>query len=241
MKLPKSWKEIRVDQFIELKSLKEEDFGSLFLYNLEVIAIVTDTDSDELDDLSPDEVVDMVSSLSWMRKEPPKKLTKKINEREFKPFDILNLGEFIDLEYYFSNDYVNNLTNVAALCYRIKREDEWGNEYFEPYKFNPMDRAGHYEELPITDLYGLIPEYLSFREGIMKAYENLFEPNIEPDEEMDEEDLKEEQEEKARSKWSWESIIYSLCGEDITKADQVTDLPLIMVLNFLSMKTELKI
>ena len=60
-------------------------------------------------------------------------------------------------------------------------------------------------------------------------------------EELDPEDLKEEQEEQRFKKWGWEKVIYDLAGEDITKADQITDLPLIMVLNFMSMKYELKV
>ena len=67
-------------------------------------------------------------------------------------------------------------------------------------------------------------------------------PDVEEsDEELDPEDLKEEQEEQRFKKWGWEKVIYDLAGEDITKADQITDLPLIMVLNFMSMKYELKV
>lgn len=242
MQLPKSWNQVRVDQFIELKGLDEESFGSLFLYNLEIIGILSDTETDELDELIPDEVVDMVNSLSWLRREPAKSIKQVVNNLTFKPFEVLTLGEFIDLEYYFSNDFVNNLTKIAAICYRKKSVDEWGNEFFEPYKFNPVDRSGVYEECMITELYGLIGGYIEFRDGIMKSYENLFAPEFEEDEEeLDAEDKKAEQEEKVLKKWSWENVIYNLAGEDITKADQITDLPLIMVLNFLSMKHELKI
>ena len=67
-------------------------------------------------------------------------------------------------------------------------------------------------------------------------------PDVEEsDEELDPEDLKEEQEEQKFKKWGWEKVIYDLAGEDITKADQITDLPLIMVLNFMSMKYELRV
>jgi hypothetical protein len=146
------------------------------------------------------------------------------------------------LEYYFSNNFVNNLTNICGLCYRVKSRDDWFNEIFEPYRFNPIDRADRFTDLPINVTYGVVPEYLSFRTELLKAYENLFMPDVEDtDEELDVEDLKEEQQELRIKKWGWEKVIYDLAGEDITKADQITDLPLIMVLNFMSMKYELQV
>jgi hypothetical protein len=242
MQLPKNWGSLTTNQFIELKALKEEDFGSLFLYNLEVLSIVTDTDPEELEDLSPEELVDYIYELNFLRREPSKSATEKINDLHFKPFMLLKLGEFIDLEYYFSNDFVSNLTNICALCYRKKSVNEWGVETFEPYRFNPSDRAYLFEYETITNTYGVISEYLKFRAELMQSYENLFMPDVEDTgEELDPEDLKEEQEEKKFKKWGWEKVIYDLAGEDITKADQITDLPLIMVLNFMSMKYELQV
>jgi hypothetical protein len=242
MQLPKNWNQLTTNQFIELKELKEEDFGSLFLYNLEVLSIATDTDIEELGDLEPEVIVDYIYKLNFLRREPSKQVVQKIHELHFKPFSQLKFGEFIDLEYYFSNDFVKNLTTICGLCYRKKNVNEWGEEVYEPYRFNPADRVHLFEDESITLTYGVIPEYLSFREQLMTAYENLFMPDIEEtDEDLDPEDLKEEQEEKKYKKWGWEKVIYDLAGEDITKADQITDLPLIMVLNFMSMKYELNV
>jgi hypothetical protein len=242
MQLPKNWNQLTTNQFIELKELKEEDFGSLFLYNLEVLSIATDTDIEELEDLEPEVIVDHIYKLNFLRREPSKQVTRDINNLKFKPFSELKFGEFIDLEYYFSNDFVKNLTTICAVCYRKKVVNEWGEEVYEPYRYDPTKRAHWFEDESITLTYGLIPEYLSFRDNLMSAYENLFMPDIEEtDEELDPEDLKEEQEEKKYKKWGWEKVIYDLAGEDITKADQITDLPLIMVLNFMSMKYELNV
>lgn len=241
MQLPKNWSQITTNQFIELKALKEEDFGSLFLYNLEVLSIATDTDPDELDEIEPEVLVDYVYQLNFLRHEPSKSVVQSIGGLWFKPFLLLTLGEFIDLEYYFSNDFVNNLTNICGICYRNKKVNEWGIEEFEPYRFNPSDRANLFEHEPINKTYGVVPEYLKFRGELMQSYENLFMPDIEEGDDLDPEDLKEEQEEQKVKKWGWEKVIYDLAGEDITKADQITDLPLIMVLNFMSMKYELKV
>lgn len=242
MQLPKNWNSLTTSQFIELKALKEEDFGSLFLYNLEVLSIVTDTDPEELEDLEPEKLVEYIYELNFLRREPSKSATKEIDNLCFKPFNQLTFGEFIDLEYYFSNDFVKNLTIICGICYRKTQYNDWNVEEFEPYRFNPVDRSWEFMSVSITETYGVITEYLKFRSELMQSYENLFMPDVEEsDEELDPEDLKEEQEEQKFKKWGWEKVIYDLAGEDITKADQITDLPLIMVLNFMSMKYELRV
>jgi len=242
MQLPKNWSQLTTEQFIELKELNEESFGSLFLYNLELLSIATDTDIEELEELEPEVIVDYIYKLNFLRHEPSKQATQKINNLHFKPFIELKLGEFIDLEYYFSNNFVKNLTTICAICYRRQGINDWSDLFLEPYNFNPADRKDWFSDLPISQTYGVIPEYLAFRSQLMESYENLFMPDIEEtDEELDPEDLKEEEEEKKVKKWGWEKVIYDLAGEDITKADQITDLPLIMVLNFMSMKHELSV
>lgn len=242
MKLPSNWKQVRTEQFIEISELKEEDYGSLFLYNLEVLSIVSDTDIDELEDISPEELFKYMEQLKWMRREPPKKASGNVLDYSLHALAYLTLGQFIDLEHYFADGYVKNLTKIAAICYKKTRQNEWGYSEFEPYRYDIFERAEEFNEVPISDIYGVIPEYIKFREEFTKAYENLFEPNIEEtDEELDPEDRIAEQEEKKAKKWSWENVIYQLAGEDITKVDQITDLPLILAFNFLSMKYELKV
>jgi len=241
MKLPKSWKEITVEQFIELQGINEESFGSLFLYNLEVLSIATDEPIEELEDLSIDELLGYINKLSWLKKEPSKRI-EDIEDLKFKPFRHISLGEFIDLEYYFGQNYVEHLPTICGICYRLVGVNNWNQQQFEPYQYSPKERGSKFLDVPISDVYGIVREYLEFRDGVIKAYENLFNPEIQEDEtEMDAEDKKAEAEEKVANKWSWERVILDLAGGDITKVDQVTDLPLIMALNFMSMRYELKL
>lgn len=242
LKLPQNWSQVRTEQFIEISELNEEDFGSLFLYNLEVLSIVSDTDIDDLEDLSPEELFKYMEQLRWMRKEPPKQPKQKVLNYTLLPMWLLTLGQFIDLEHYFADGYVKNLTTISAIRYKKSGVDEWENHTYEPYKYLPSDRAEEFNEVSISEIYGVIPEYIKFRDEFTKAYENLFEPTIEEtDEELDPEDKIAEQEEQKVKKWSWENVIYQLADGDITKVDQITDLPLILAFNFLSMKYELKL
>jgi hypothetical protein len=235
MNIPKSWNQIKVDQFIELHNLEEEGLGSLFLYQLESLAILTDEDADEID-ITPNELIEILNSLSWVKNEP-RGYSAKLGQLTFRPFTFLTLGEFIDLEHYFSEDYINNLPTICAILYRHTKTDEWGNVVYEPYKYIPQDRAALFLELPITDVYGIIQLYLKFRADFIERYSFIFNPEIDGEDEMDEED---KQAEHVENKWSWEMLLYSLSGEDITKVDHITDLPLVFVFNFLAMKYETK-
>jgi len=239
MELPNSWKQITASQYIELNELQEEGFGSLFLYNLEILAILLDTDSEELEDMEASELLEAIDKIKWLRSEPSKKANQKIKGYTLKPFVNITLGEFIDLEHYFGLDYKTNLPTICAILYRATKEDEWNNVIFEPYKYDIEQRASLLEECKIVDLYGVIPSYLEFRESLRNSYPNFFAPDVEEDlSEMDEEDIEAE---KKESRWGWESIIFNLANEDLTKVDPITDLPLIFVLNMLSMKADLKL
>ena len=46
---------------------------------------------------------------------------------------------------------------------------------------------------------------------------------------------------KSELKWGWERLVYSLCNEDLTKFNEVINLPLIMTFNMLAMKKVLNI
>jgi len=125
--------------------------------------------------------------------------------------------------------------------------NEWGDEIMEPYDFDCNIRAEKFHDLPITDVYGLIHEFLKFRDNFLKTYENLFTGDLDTpltDEEkanMDPEEIKEIEKEQTQVKWSWEQTIYGLTNGDITKSDKIGVLPLVYVFNILSMKKELDI
>lgn len=244
MTLPKSWNDITVEQFRELKSLDNEDFDSLFSRELESLAILTNSDIDEFEEMDIDELTSTISQIKFIKKPPTSQFKRDVNEFRHKGVDSLTLGEFIDLEHYFNKDYIINLSVICGIFYRKHSVNQWGVEEFEPYKFNPLHRVDTFNELPISFVYGITNDYLKFRENFLKVYENLFQPvfdSEDSEEDMDIEDIKAEEEEKKATRWSWESIIWSLCNEDITKVDQVTDLPLILAFNFLSMRNDMQV
>jgi hypothetical protein len=96
-------------------------------------------------------------------------------------------------------------------------------------------------------VYGIINEFLKFRESFLKTYQNLFqgeelaELTAEEKAELTPDELKEEEDAKKSSKWSWERMIYGLCNNDLTKSDKIGALPLTYVFNMMGMKKELDI
>ncbi len=116
---------------------------------------------------------------------------------------------------------------------------------FEDYSFNIEKRKEQFNDLPITSVYGIIAEYIKFRENFLKVYENLFNPIFDEEEldesELDEEDIKEQEAEDKINRWSWEHTLYNLANEDVTKIKDVLELNLVFAFNILGMKKELEI
>ena len=242
MKLPKSWNEVTVNQWVELNSIDQHEYNSVFLHTLEAISILSDTDPEELEELSPEELIDLASQVSFIKREPSNKPKQAVKGFMLKPLDALTLGEFIDLEYYVSQS-VQNFTLLLSILYKKTKLDEWGNTIFEPYVYKIENRIHDFDDVSINEVFGAVNNYVNYSNDFKQRYENLFNPVIEEEEapELDAEDLKAEAEEKVFTKWSWEKLLYDLSNQDLTKIDAVTDLPLVFVFNMLSMVEELQL
>jgi hypothetical protein len=161
---------------------------------------------------------------------------------KLKPFVDITLGEFITLESFVTDDYIKNLRNICAILYRKTSTDEWGNVITEPYKFKSTERVHLFDDYPITSVFGLIPEYLQFRQNFLDSHANLMTESFEDDEVIDDpEELKEQEQEKKASKWGWEQLIWTMCDGDLSKFDAITDTKLVLIFNFLAMRKELEI
>ena len=245
IKLPKKWSQVTLEQFIEFSAIDKEQ--GAYHYNSEALSILSDEPIDTIEDLDVDEMAELVAEAKWCTSEPSKRYKHELLGMKFKPLNKLTLYEYIDLDYYFNNNYITNLDKVCAICYRQSKVNEWGDEVLEPYEFDCNIRAERFLDLPITDVYGIVHEFLNYRDTFLKNYENLFTGELDEElseeerREMDPEEVKEIEQEQKLAKWSWEQTIYELTNGDITKSEKVGALPLIYVFNMLSMKKELDI
>ena len=245
MLLPKQWSEITLEQFIEISEIDKEQ--GAYHYNSEILSIITDEPIEDIEDLDIDELNALVDQCKWALSQPSNKFKHELLGMKVKPFNKLCLYEYIDLDYFFTHNYITNLANICGVLYRQSKVNEWGEEIIEPYEYDCTIRADKFLELPITDVYGIINEFLKFRESFLKTYQNLFqgeelaELTAEEKAELTPDELKEEEDNKKNSKWSWERMIYGLTNSDITKSEAVGALPLTYVFNMLGMKKELDI
>ena len=244
MYLPKKWSNISVEQFIEISQI-DKDQGANG-YNSELISIVTDMTYEEVDELDLDEMVQMVADMKWSNTQPSKQYKHELLGMKIKPLSKLCLFEYIDLDYYFNDNYHTNLDKICAILYRQSKVNEWGEVVLETYDYDIHIRAEKFLDLPITDVYGIVAEFLKFRENFLDVYKNLFgeaEEDLTAEDKaaMEPEEIKEVEAEVKNNKWSWERMIYGLTDGDITKSEAVGALPLTYVFNMLGMKKELDI
>jgi len=241
MKLPNSWNDILVDQYIELRELNLE--LPYFDLMLETISIVTDTDIDELEELSFTELIDLEKKLTWLTSEPSKNITKQIDNKRFIGFDNLTLGEFIDLNHYFSENFVTNLPTICGILYRQQKTNEWNELITEPYEYDPRNRADLFTEVGIVQVYGIIGLFLEYKSNFEETYSTLFKPDLSDEdiEDLDEETKKDIEEEERLDTFSWERLIYSICQDFNTTPEQTLNMSVIFVFNMLSMKKALNI
>ena len=210
-----NWDNVTVAQYIEIKELDSQDLTPLELF-LEKISIITDND---YFDLYEDELNDILTEYDWINTLPP--VNTKSN------FKTLTFGNFIDLENYCTEK--PPIENIDKICATIK-----GYEIltFECEKIR---------EEPITKHYSTVQSFVEYRAEILEKYKGLLEDDDpEPDEEEPEE-IQPTKPEQTNTKWGWQRLIYGLCNGDVTKVKDVTSLGHILVLNWLSMESELKL
>lgn len=247
----KGWFDIKLYQYQELKQLDTEYNGSTFEYIIEQLSIIMDTDStdDVFYDMDIDNLLDLIKEYKWLRHNPGKRVIDDMSVRELKR---LTVGEFLDLEYYFEDDYYKNLHLIAAILYKKSKIDEWDNVIIEPYIYDVSKRGERYLDISIEYTFWLVEYYLSWKESIMESYKYLFEENdsdeIEDEHLLDQEEIadikRQIADDNIKKKWGWQAIIFDLCNNDLSKYigdKSIFDVPIILFLNTLSMKKDLNI
>lgn len=242
--LSKQWSDISLEQFIEISQI-DKDQGANG-YNSDMLAILTEMSYDEIDELDLDEMIKMVAQFKWALSQPSKQYKHELLGMKIKPLSKLCVFEYIDLDYYFNDNYHTNLDKICAILYRQSNVNEWGELVLEPYEYDIHVRAEKFLDLPITEVYGIVAEFLKFKENFLDVYSNLFneaEDELTEDDKaaMEPDEIKEVEKEVKNNKWSWERMIYGLTNGDITKTEAVGALPLTYVFNILGMKKELDI
>lgn len=181
LEYPKGWKEVSLETYIELVSLNSDGISAIDLF-IEQLAILSNTDPEELNQLPLPEVNDILTSLNWLNELPQetKENIIKIRGKEYGFIQSLNkltLGEWIDLEELIEENALTNIHKILAILYRpiVSKEDE--NKYIiETYNSETLeDRAELFKkEMMLGDVYGVFV----FFSHIELEYMNLLKDSL---------------------------------------------------------------
>ncbi len=250
LKIPKGWKDVTVEKFIQLKSIEEKDFATHLSFKMEQIFILTDTDADsEIWDITPaDELTEIIKKLDFLSGSPSHNFKHKIKKLHYK--QSLKLGEFIDLEYLCGINYFKKLPDICAILYRKNILNEWGHNVIEPRGYNESERAEMFLYISINDVYGVLQSYLNLKEKILFGYGEMLnevetdEPETDipaDDDELTAEEIEAAKSEKLANKWAWERVIHHYAQKSNLTFKEVLNLELIFFMNQLAMFHDLKI
>lgn len=255
----KSWRDLTVNQFIEINTFDKKNEMDFIINRL---AVILDKPNDEIENLDYQDYIKIEKELEWSvqppKSQPQSKLSiQGIDFHLIPDFNQMTLGEFIDLEYYFQDGYIKNLTTILAILYRplIREETILGPTIIEEYNVDPKYRAHIFEEISIDLVYGIIPKYLKWRTKLLADYHGLFNQNSDDDQDEIEdiksnnklsgvekaEMLKAIDEERKQKKWSWTLFLYILADYDALKIEQASKLPILAAMNIYAMRQELQL
>ena len=135
-------------------------------------------------------------------------------------FAHLSFGNFVDLEFYCTQK--TPIENIAQICSVITGQT--------------VDQI---EAESIAIHFSTLENYLKYRVKILETYKGLFEDDDpEPEDEINEDEP--ETKKPIASSNGWQHLIHGLAKGDVTKANAVTSLGHILVLNWLSIESQMK-
>ena len=226
-----------VGQVMEISKLEMDDLGPI-AQNIEIVSIALNMDPDEIREWPALKLHKHSSGIA----EEISKDTVTLEDVDlsgeklyFKPYDQLTLGEYIDIETYLSTGMISHILSVL---YRRRTGGGLDKYEFEPYSNVSVDfRANLFNELEWDGLSAPVLELRKFRDGLIETYKSIFEGD--DSEEMYEDDMTDDELEKEKAKklheqFAWESFILFLANDDVTKWDEITNLPVYLAFNIAS-------
>ncbi len=259
MKLPKGWNDITVEQFIELSTFKLEDYDTEIDFQIQMYSCLTDEDPILFEYMEADDFNKLANEFNWMKTLPSTKPKQSIiiEQTELHLINLNNItnGEFVDAETLINENKISNLNLFLSIMYRrmlLNNDDTFTPDVIEPYGNYIHHRAKLFDDVAISDVYGILQKYLDFRTLIFDNYEFVF-TGTDGDEDITDEEKtnmtraerleykKAEEEEKASRKWGMMPLLMKLADYDLTKLEAIEKQSLIVSLNVLAMIKELKV
>lgn len=118
IKVPDSWNEITIWQFMELSKLDKESKS----YSINVASIILEKDPEEIKRYDAGSIAKIIRHLEWVMKYPDEKVYNSVIDVDGKAYSLIeNLnhftcGQWWDMEEYLL-DYNKNIHNIFAMLY----------------------------------------------------------------------------------------------------------------------------
>jgi len=129
------------------------------------------------------------------------------NTDGLKSFKDMTIGQFIDLEVYLGEGANKTITNIANILYENEITDE----------------------TPISQVWGAFQSYMNYRTLLYKQYEGLLGGGGDDDEVVENKPVN-----KRDTAHNWYNTIMFVANDDLLKANQVVERPVIEVFNYLA-------
>jgi hypothetical protein len=159
IQLPNKWDLVTIKQWKEINEIQTE---SELTRLIEQISILSDTDPEEIRQMSPRDFNTLTAELFFLSEDlkPEVKLKFEIDGKKYgliPDFNFITTGEFVDAENWKA-DPIGNIHLLCAMLYRpIIKED--GDDYeIEPHTSKGFARRADLflKKLPITLPYGAV-------------------------------------------------------------------------------------
>jgi hypothetical protein len=240
------WIDFNIEKFIDIRS--SEKFESSISMMIFCLSVILDIDIEEIYKWDVDKVVFEYEKIRFLNTEPDKNINDiKVKGVDFKliPFSYLTYGQFIDLEFYFTENWIENLHYIVSILWlRYEKIDDFTETIFEPYnKVDLHKKADIFKkEVMVNDIYGVYDLVSNFRKSVFEGYDFF---NTDDEGEIDWDNLNDEQSEivkeeleklEVERKNTWMEILWVLSEGDMTKQKDILDSELYFVFNTLSYK-----
>ena len=164
----KTWANITLRQAQELLNLGEMDELDLVINQM---AIIRDTTIEEIEKLTPKELIDFTKEYEFLNKTPKPKLTKTFKKGGIRygimDFDKLTLAQMVDIEEYYADSFQLNMHKIMSCLYL---ETQSYNFITKKYKLKEYEPSKEREDIFLDMDMEFIWENILFFYHIEQSY-----------------------------------------------------------------------
>lgn len=235
-------KKLSISQYIELTN---NTYNGVYNKCVHQISVVENINPNDLHYLSQQELIDRYNKVKWVNSPLIKTDTDtiKLEDIELKLFDFnkITFGQFVDLEVYISNNYLENLHKIISCLYLSYNKEPFKEIQYEDYSKIDVEERSKYilDNVYINDVANNLDKYLQFRSNIFDTFSNVFSStNDDVDiDELSEEALKIYKEEKEKQEKNKDKIwfdILDIVAENVSNYDKVFETNIFLIFSKLS-------